>query len=57
VLELHHRDPGEKELTSTQFACVGTEKLEKELAKCDVLCANCHLIVEAERRQVKEDEK
>lgn len=42
VLQFHHRDPSKKELTIGKFI-PSKEKLEKELSKCDVLCANCHL--------------
>ena len=49
VLDFHHRDPGEK-----NFCVSHTTKGEKntlaEAKKCDVLCANCHRIVEAEKR-------
>jgi 5-methylcytosine-specific restriction endonuclease McrA len=43
-LEFHHRDPTDKSFTIA--AAVGRqvplEKLTEELAKCDLLCANCH---------------
>ena len=48
ALEFHHLVPGEKE------GCVGKllreasmERLLAEIAKCKVLCANCHRIVHA----------
>jgi hypothetical protein len=46
VMEFHHRDPSEKKC---EIANAPTPNLaRKELAKCDVLCANCHRIVEHE---------
>jgi 5-methylcytosine-specific restriction endonuclease McrA len=46
ALQLHHRDPNEKDFT---FARVNLshlgltmDKLKKEADKCDLLCANCH---------------
>ena len=42
-LDLHHRDPKEKEVTISQVIVRWSlQRLEVELAKCDVLCANCH---------------
>lgn len=49
VLEFHHRD------RATKMFVIGTNVARKtiaaliaEIAKCDVLCANCHRIVEYE---------
>lgn len=42
ILELHHRDPAAKEQAIARMRCANVQKLEVELAKCDVLCANCH---------------
>lgn len=44
VLDFHHKDPTTKEstiarMTSNKYTL---DKLEKELEKCIVLCANCH---------------
>ena len=42
-LEFHHRDPGQKEgNVSIMFRKVRRERWEAEIAKCDVLCSNCH---------------
>ncbi len=41
-LDFHHRDPGEKEGHIGEFRRFGMERLLAEIAKCDVLCANCH---------------
>src|ERR1035437_1484251 len=47
-LQLHHRDPQKK--TSHRIFSWSKEKFEAEAAKCDVLCAVCHPIVDKERR-------
>lgn len=44
ALLFHHRDPAEKELNVSQLAARAWPVIEEELAKCDVLCGNCHLI-------------
>lgn len=42
-LEFHHRNPAEKDfLLSVGVAKFSIERLEVEVAKCDVLCSNCH---------------
>jgi len=44
-LHFHHRDPGAKELDISRAIVNGwaRERIVAELAKCEVLCANCHL--------------
>lgn len=46
VLDFHHRDPTQKEMTiskliNTRFS---RSRLMSEIEKCDVLCSNCHRI-------------
>jgi hypothetical protein len=42
-LEFHHRDPAEKAFTIADVAAsYSKERVLAEVAKCDVLCANCH---------------
>jgi endonuclease I len=54
ALDFHHVDPAEKEgnihrlLSNGQF-----KKLEEELEKCIVLCANCHRIHHYEENSAK----
>jgi len=52
VLEFHHRDPSEKDMDVTHMLSGGysIKRIEAELAKCDVLCANCHRKVTVEER-------
>ena len=44
-IQFHHRDPNEKDVTLSNAVGQGwpKERLLAELAKCDPLCANCHL--------------
>lgn len=44
TLDFHHRDPNEKEIGVAQYMRKGWGKnrIMEEVAKCDVLCANCH---------------
>jgi hypothetical protein len=43
VLQFHHRD-GKDKYAINMYCRSGVNHLKKELEKCDVLCANCHLI-------------
>lgn len=44
VLEFHHRNPEEKEATISYLikSQASLVRLQEEIDKCDVLCANCH---------------
>ena len=48
ALELHHINPKEKEFSISTKTYIAWERLENELKKCVLLCANCHREVEAE---------
>lgn len=52
VLEFHHTDIAQKEfnIADYYYSQYGIEKLEREIAKCVVICANCHRILHAEER-------
>jgi hypothetical protein len=43
-LDFHHRDPGVKEGTISRLVSknVKLDRVQAEIEKCDVLCANCH---------------
>lgn len=42
-LEFHHKDPAEKDLAiATGMSRWSRKRLEEEIAKCIVLCSNCH---------------
>jgi hypothetical protein len=44
VLEFDHREPSQKEITIGDLCSrhFGMTRIVKEVAKCDVRCANCH---------------
>lgn len=44
VLRFHHRDPSTKLFEVAARWTTTLEVLEAEVAKCDLLCSNCHLI-------------
>ncbi|MCU0678509.1 MAG: hypothetical protein MUF19_02920 [Candidatus Pacebacteria bacterium] len=52
VLEFHHRDSQTKDFAIADYYYhqFGLGRLENELAKCSVLCANCHRILHYEER-------
>lgn len=42
-LHFHHRDPSKKEFSISQCrTTVFSDKIKRELDKCDILCSNCH---------------
>lgn len=53
-LEFHHRDPKQKEmLLSLAIARYSLDRIKAEVAKCDVVCSNCHRKLHWEERQKK----
>lgn len=44
ALDFDHRDPGEKLMNVARMMTRPRAMLDAEIAKCDVLCANCHRI-------------
>jgi hypothetical protein len=42
ALELHHRDPNNKEFQIRDGHIRSWERIKAELDQCDLLCANCH---------------
>jgi hypothetical protein len=52
ALQFHHRDPKQKDFVLVQGAYGGhsKERILAEIAKCDVLCANCHFKLHWELR-------
>lgn len=42
ALDLHHIDPTVKDSAVSQMLYNCKEKIDKEIAKCVVLCSNCH---------------
>jgi hypothetical protein len=43
-MEFDHRDPAEKSFGISESALRARASLEAEIAKCDVVCSNCHRI-------------
>ena len=46
VMQFHHKNRDEKEFTISQSMRCTLEQLLAEIAKCELLCANCHAIKE-----------
>ena len=42
VWDFHHKNPAEKEFHWSVMKNFSWERIEKELDKCLLLCANCH---------------
>lgn len=53
ALDLHHRDPTEKEFALWESSTRSLAAVQREMDKCDVLCANCHLEEHAASTQSK----
>ena len=49
ALEFHHRDRNNKSFSISERVGRAWAVVKAEVRKCDVLCSNCHRIVEAER--------
>lgn len=52
ALDLHHRDRKAKEFKIASTTC-SLERLQAEMAKCEVLCSNCHKIAHFEAGWLK----
>jgi predicted transcriptional regulator len=50
VLQFHHLDPTQKDFTISSKS-YSLEKLKKEVDKCIMVCANCHLEIHEELRK------
>lgn len=51
ALHLHHLDPAEKDMKVSQLCKRGWSRLRAEVAKCIVICANCHIVLHANERE------
>lgn len=52
VMDFDHRDPAVKSFEiSEKIAAYSIEVLEAEIAKCDLVCSNCHRIRTHNRRK------
>ncbi len=43
ALIFHHVDPSQKDRNIGHMRNYSEKKLKKEISKCDILCANCHI--------------
>jgi hypothetical protein len=52
VLDFHHKDPGEKALNVSMLISRSRADFHilNEIAKCDILCSNCHRMRHAEEK-------
>ena len=48
VFEFHHMNPETKDRDPSKMLSLSLEKLQSELDKCILLCANCHRILHHE---------
>ena len=53
ALEFHHRNPKIKRFRLSESRNYSWRMVQQEMAKCDVLCANCHAILEFKKLQEK----
>ena|SRR2546423_14788923 len=53
ALDFHHRDASGKEFSLARAwqRSYSRQRILAEIAKCEVLCANCHRIMHAEERE------
>jgi hypothetical protein len=51
VMDFHHRDPAEKLFQIGPRVHASRVRLLAEIAKCDLLCSNCHRLREAGLRE------
>jgi hypothetical protein len=50
ALQFHHRNPDEKIFALAKCENFSWEMLLDEIEKCDVLCSNCHAILEYDKK-------
>lgn len=57
LLCFHHRDPREKEFTISKIVAHASsvKRMQQEIAKCDVLCVNCHMKFHWRERHATDD--
>lgn len=47
--DFHHKDPTEKDHLPCRLLQGSRDKLQKEIEKCELVCANCHRIIHHEQ--------
>lgn len=54
VMDWDHRDPKDKVMTIADMKnCTAWDKVLAEIAKCDLVCSNCHRIRTHRRREAR----
>ena len=53
LFDFHHRDPSKKEFEIGEKLKCNVDRCIEEAKKCDLLCANCHRVIEDELRAKK----
>jgi hypothetical protein len=57
-MDFDHRDAAAKsESVSRMIGRAGTERILAEVAKCDIVCANCHRARTERRRESQRSER
>lgn len=51
AIVFHHRNPENKKDTVSSLVHSGKKVVLEEIAKCDILCSNCHMILHYEERK------
>lgn len=44
AMQWHHRDPSKKTSEVSRLASYSKARILEEIAKCDLMCANCHAV-------------
>lgn len=53
ALQFHHRNPKTKKFRLSECRNYSWKMVQKEMAKCDVLCSNCHAVLEYRKSKRK----
>jgi len=54
-LEFHHLDPNEKEFVIAKACQKSLKTIQAEIAKCIVICSNCHRKLHYKEKKQQED--
>lgn len=59
ALDFHHRDPSQKisEIATMRGKVISIKRLQTEVDKCDILCANCHRKLHWEEKHARVGEQ
>lgn len=47
-LDFHHRDPDSKKFSLSDAETYSIARIDKEIKKCILVCANCHRVIHAD---------